>query len=62
MPPHRTISPLIEIELQGDNQTNIEDIPSRGVFGLTSLDHISIPTGQVKLKKVTFSDFIVFLE
>ena len=58
----RTISPLIEIELRGEDQTNLEDVPSRGVFGLTSLGHILTPPGQVKLKKIAFSDFMVFLE
>ena len=58
----RTISPLIEIELRGKDETNLEDVPSRGVFGLTSLGHILTPPGQVKLKKIAFSAKIVFLK
>ena len=58
----RTISPLIEIEDRGKDQTNLEDDPSRVVSGLTSLGHILTSLGQVKLKKMAFSTGIVFLE
>ena len=56
----RTISPLIEIETRGKDQTNLEDLPSRKLSELTSLGHILTPPGQVKLKKIAFSDKMDF--
>ena len=37
----RTISPLIEIETLGKDQTNFEDILSGAMSGLTSLGHMT---------------------
>ena len=48
--PH-AISPLIEIELWNEDQTNPWDVVSRMVPEVTSLGHISTPPGRVKEKK-----------
>ena len=48
--PH-AISPLIEIELEDEDQTNPWDVLSPMAPELTSLDHILTPPGRVKEKK-----------
>ena len=49
--PH-AISPLIEIELWDENQTNSWDVLNPMVPELTSLGHILTPPGRVKEKKI----------
>ena len=49
-PPH-VISPLIELELWGKDQTNSWDVLSPMVPELTSLGHILTPPGRVKEKR-----------
>ena len=49
--PH-AISPLIEIELWDEDQTNPWDVLNPMVPGLTSLGHILTPPGRVKEKKI----------
>ena len=58
-PPH-AISPLIEIELWDEDQTNLWDVLNPMVLGLTSLGHILTPPGRVKEKKIAISGFTVF--
>ena len=48
--PH-AISPLIEIELWDENQTNPWDVLNSMVPELTSLGHILTPPGRVKEKR-----------
>ena len=48
--PH-AISPIIEIELWDENQTNAWDVLSPMVPGLTSSGHILTHPGRVKVKK-----------
>ena len=57
--PH-TISPLIEIELWDENQTNPWDVVSPMIPELTSLGHILTPPGRVKEKKMAIRGFVVF--
>ena len=57
--PH-AISPLIEIELWDEDQTNIWDVLHPMVSGLTPLGHILTPPGRVKEKKIAISGFTVF--
>ena len=49
--PH-AISPLIEIELWGNNQTNPWDVLSPMVPELTSFGHILTPPDRVKVKEI----------
>ena len=58
-PPH-AISPLIEIELWDEDQTNAWDVVSPMIPKLTSLSHILTPPGRVKEKKIAISGFTVF--
>ena len=50
--PH-VISPLYEIELWDDNQTNHWDVLSPMVPEVTSLGHILTLQGRVKVKQIT---------
>ena len=50
--PAHDISPLIEIELWDENQTNPWDVLNPMVPELTSLGHILTPPGRVKEKKM----------
>ena len=60
--PRIAISPLIEIELWEQDQTNPWDVPSPMVSELTSLGHILTPPGRVKEKKIAILRFTVFRE
>ena len=48
---HHAISPLVEIELRDEDQTNPWDVLSPMVLWLTSLGHILTPPGWAKVKR-----------